>query len=112
MMSKVRFSLPLGALAVAALLIPASASAGVHQGKYACYGEGNIFISSLKIKSATKYNYLGEGGKYVYHAGPKVLRFTNGPLKPWVGHYDKVSGDPFIKLVTDKHGGQTVNCYG
>ena len=98
-----------GALAIFALL-PASAWAGVAQKEYACYGESNTYIATLQIKSATKYSYLGESGKYQYHSGGKVLEFTKGPLVKWVGHYYKLSGAPAIDIITKQAGGQTVNC--
>lgn len=94
-----------------ALALPAGAGAGVPKQDYACYGETSTYIGTLKIKSATKYDYLGAGGKYKFKAGPKVLKFKTGPLKPWVGKLLKVGGDPVIKLVTDKAGGQAVDCY-
>ena len=94
----------------ALMLLPASASAGVAQKKYACYGEANTYISTLQIKSATKYKYLGESGSYKYHAGGKVLKFKSGPLVKWVGHYSKLNGAPAIDIVTNQSGGQTVNC--
>ena len=75
------------------VLLPASTSAGVAQTKYACYGEANTYISTLQIKSATKYKYLGESGSYKYHAGGKVLKFKSDPLVKWVGQAERRSGD-------------------
>jgi hypothetical protein len=97
--------------ALAVSLLSAGASAAVPETKYACYGEGSIFISSLKVKSETKYNYLGDNGKYEFKKAGKVLHFKSGPLKPWVGHLYKSAGDPAIELTTDKAGGQIVQCY-
>lgn len=93
-----------------ALALPATASAGVPKGDYGCYGEAGTYISTLKIKSSSKYSYLGKGGKYEFKSGPKVLKFTSGALKPWVGKLLKTSDGPEIKLTTDQAGGQTVNC--
>jgi hypothetical protein len=93
------------------LLTAASAPAAVPQKSYGCYGEAGTYISTLKIKSASKYSYLGEGGKYEFKSGPKVLHFKSGALKPWVGKLVKSDGDPAIELTTDKAGGQIVNCY-
>ena len=96
---------------LAAMALPGGATAGVPEQKYACYGEAGTYISTLKVKSATKYSYLGDGGKYEFKKGPKVLHFKSGPLKPWVGKLYKSDGDPAIELTTDKAGGQIVNCY-
>jgi hypothetical protein len=104
-------SVLIAAIALAAIALPATAGAGVPQKNYACYGEGSIYISTLKIKSATAYNYLGKNGKYKYHPDSKVLSFKSGPLDPWVGHLYKSGGKPAILLTTDRHGGQKVNCY-
>ena len=99
------------AAAVAALALPASASAGLPQKSYACYGVGNIYISTLKVKSSDSYSYLGDNGKYKFHSDSKTISFKSGALKPWNGKLFKDPSGPWIKLTTDKHGGQTVNCY-
>ena len=97
---------------VAGLVLSAPASgSGVPHKDYACYGEGNIYISTLEIKSDTKYAYVSDGGKYDFKSGPKVLHFESGPLKKWVGKLLKNGDGKFIKLTTDQSGGQTVNCY-
>ena len=93
----------------ASLVLAVPAGAGVPKKDYACYGEAGTYVATLEIKSATKYRYLGKGGKY--RANGKVLKFKKGPLKKWVGKGTRSNGQPSIKLVTDQRGGQTVNCY-
>ena len=93
----------------AVLCLSPAASAAVPKKDYACYGEAGTYIATLEIKTATKYRYLGDGGKY--RVKGRVLTFRSGPLKKWVGRTFKASGDPAIKLVTKQAGGQTVNCY-
>jgi hypothetical protein len=99
------------AAVASALALPASASAGLPQKSYACYGVGNIYISTLKVKSSSSYSYLGDNGKYKFHSGSKAISFTSGALKPWAGRLFSSDDGPWVKLTTDKHGGQTVNCY-
>ena len=101
----------LAAAVVISLLTASSAGAAVPQKSYGCYGEAGTYISTLKIKSDSKYSDLGDGGKYEFKNGPKVLHFKSGAPKPWVGKLYKSDGDPAIELTTDKAGGQIVNCY-
>lgn len=99
-------------LSIAALALPGGAGAGVPQKSYKCYGEALIYLSTLRIKSSSKYNYLGKNGEYKYRKASKTLKFNSGPLKPWAGgRFRDSDGDVAIKLVTDKAGGQTLNCY-
>jgi hypothetical protein len=94
-----------------AFAVPGTAAAGVPKGSYGCYGETSSYIGTLKIKSSTRYSYLGENGEYRFKAGPKVLKFKSGALESWVGKLLKADGEPVIKLVTDEAGGQSVDCY-
>jgi hypothetical protein len=95
-------------LSVATLLTlggqPAFAASGPPAGYYECYFYGpygiqNSSMISMTVRDATRYEALGDVGRFTYDAGSNTLNLVDGGLAGLVAHIEQSDGKPAIVFI-------------
>jgi hypothetical protein len=79
-------------------------AAGPPAGYYECYFYGpygiqNSSMISMNVRDATRYEALGDVGRFTYDAGSNTLNLVDGGLAGLVAHIEQSDGKPAIVFI-------------